>query len=507
MPLSEAGLHLRRLGVQMSSPVFVRDSQGTPLMPTSAAYARRLLQQGKAQWVPHHAFPVIQLTHSIQQPTLRPILIGIAIRLHAADLYLIAEGEQAALPLLHTIVDLRTDLPERLRRRAAHRKRRRSRARYRSPRRHGRPFKLRRPSMLRSRWAREMYNSRRTTPMSTRHSSPTMHWRAQAITRVIRALQALMPISHAVILSPAELRGPQGISSAELRQQLIDTYGHLDAAGNRCPMCAYCLTTEGQIEAEHIIPRSRGGTDGWQNRVLACAACNARKGNRLPEEADMPLRFPLHSEPASPNRAGSYARATGRALIESLRALRLPTRLLHQVDDPRNGSPAALYPELLKVWEASDSVPTTVAKPISRPSKQVFAGRNYPLATRLRPGMVRLGSTIRRRVQVNRALVIETVKTRRAVRIIGANEPVPADAAQVIRLGALCEGLRSEQHVVGIVAALHTAGRLTLLVPENAGSIGINWRRVVISPRRHLRILSTDPIIFLPLPARDDRTG
>ncbi|NNJ11567.1 hypothetical protein EKD04_014615 [Chloroflexales bacterium ZM16-3] len=476
-------------------------------MPTSAAYARRLLQQGKAQWVPHHAFPVIQLTHAIQQPTLRPILIGVAIHLNAANLYLIAEGEQAALPLLHTIVDLRTDLPTRLRRRAAHRKRRRNRARYRAPRKHGRPFKLRRPSMLRSAWSQQVHRGRQPTPMRVRHLSHTIRWRSQAIMRVICALQKLLPISHAIILSPAELRGPQEMSGTALRQLLIDTYGQIDTAGNRHPMCAYCLTTEGRIEAEHIIPRSRGGTDGWQNRVLACAACNARKGNRLPEEADMPLRIPLHSEPASPNRAGSYARATGRALIESLRVLGLPTRLLHQADDPRTHWPVALYPELLKIWETSDSVAKAVAKPISRPSKQVFTGRNYPLDTKLRPGMVRLGSAIRRRVQVNRAIVIEIAKTRRAVRIIGANEPIPASATQVIMLGALCEGLRREQRVVGIVAALHTAGRLTLLVPENAGSTGVNWRRVVISPRRHLRILSTDPIIFLPLPTRDDHAS
>jgi len=487
----------------MSSPVFVHDNQGTPLMPTSAAYARRLLQQGKAQWVPHHAFPVIQLTHSIQQPTLRPILIGVDIHLNAAELYLIAEGEQVALPLLHTIVDLRTDLPTRLRRRAAHRKRRRSRVRYRAPRTYGQPFKLRRPSMLRSVWARQVRRGRSAVPFGMRRVSPTMQWRAQAISRVIRALQTLLPISHAVILSSTDLRGPQSADAATLRQLLINTYGQLDADGNRRPMCAYCLTTEGRIEAEHIIPRGRGGTDGWQNRVLACAACNARKGNRLPEEADMPLRIPLRSEPASPNRAGIYARTTGRSLIESLKAMGLPTRLIHQADDPRANWPVGLYLNLVKISQTSGSVPTTIAKPISRPSKQVFSGRNYPLATELRPVLVRVGGAIRRRIQVNRALTIVTTKTRRAVRAISADEPLPDGKAQIIKLGMLCEGLRRKQHIVGIVAAIHTAGRLTLLVPVTAGPTGVVWRRVVISPRRHLRILSTNSVIFLPLPTRD----
>ncbi|HOS03612.1 MAG TPA: HNH endonuclease, partial [Candidatus Hydrogenedentes bacterium] len=29
--------------------------------------------------------------------------------------------------------------------------------------------------------------------------------------------------------------------------------------------------------------------DSWENLVVACLACNVRKGNRTPEEAGMPL--------------------------------------------------------------------------------------------------------------------------------------------------------------------------------------------------------------------------
>lgn len=35
---------------------------------------------------------------------------------------------------------------------------------------------------------------------------------------------------------------------------------------------------------EHIIPLSRGGTNGPENIVLACAKCNLRKGAKLPSE-------------------------------------------------------------------------------------------------------------------------------------------------------------------------------------------------------------------------------
>jgi 5-methylcytosine-specific restriction endonuclease McrA len=41
---------------------------------------------------------------------------------------------------------------------------------------------------------------------------------------------------------------------------------------------------------DHVLPRSRGGRDTWENVVAACATCNGRKGSRTPEEAGLALR-------------------------------------------------------------------------------------------------------------------------------------------------------------------------------------------------------------------------
>ena len=38
---------------------------------------------------------------------------------------------------------------------------------------------------------------------------------------------------------------------------------------------------------DHVIPRSRGGGDTWENIVTACVKCNIKKGNRTPKEAKM----------------------------------------------------------------------------------------------------------------------------------------------------------------------------------------------------------------------------
>ena len=55
--------------------------------------------------------------------------------------------------------------------------------------------------------------------------------------------------------------------------------------------CQYCGETPGRhlLTVDHVIPRSRGGTHGWENLVTACTRCNQQKGSLLPEEAQMQL--------------------------------------------------------------------------------------------------------------------------------------------------------------------------------------------------------------------------
>ena len=55
-----------------------------------------------------------------------------------------------------------------------------------------------------------------------------------------------------------------------------------------------CLYCGGEREAhelnyDHVIPRSRGGSTNWENIVSACYECNSKKGDRTPQEAGMPL--------------------------------------------------------------------------------------------------------------------------------------------------------------------------------------------------------------------------
>lgn len=56
-------------------------------------------------------------------------------------------------------------------------------------------------------------------------------------------------------------------------------------------LCLYCgrQLTRYQLTRDHVVPRSQGGKDIWENVVSACLPCNTRKGGRTPAQAHMPL--------------------------------------------------------------------------------------------------------------------------------------------------------------------------------------------------------------------------
>ncbi len=58
--------------------------------------------------------------------------------------------------------------------------------------------------------------------------------------------------------------------------------------GSMCQYCGKKFPTS-ELSLDHVIPRSRGGGDSWENLVCACTNCNARKADKTPEEARMRL--------------------------------------------------------------------------------------------------------------------------------------------------------------------------------------------------------------------------
>jgi 5-methylcytosine-specific restriction endonuclease McrA len=57
---------------------------------------------------------------------------------------------------------------------------------------------------------------------------------------------------------------------------------------NRCQYCGRQFP-RAELNLDHIVPRSKGGTSTWENVVCSCHRCNRMKGGRTPSEANMRL--------------------------------------------------------------------------------------------------------------------------------------------------------------------------------------------------------------------------
>jgi len=58
--------------------------------------------------------------------------------------------------------------------------------------------------------------------------------------------------------------------------------------GNRCQYTGQLLKPE-EGSLDHVLPRSRGGKDTWENLVWSSKEVNTRKADRLPHEAGLKL--------------------------------------------------------------------------------------------------------------------------------------------------------------------------------------------------------------------------
>jgi len=89
-----------------------------------------------------------------------------------------------------------------------------------------------------------------------------------------------------------------------------DTYAyqqasrHIRATATHCWLCHEPFTPDDPATADHIIPRSQGGTDAMDNLRAAHLSCNSRRGaTRAPSEISnydvspsMPRKFSRVSE-------------------------------------------------------------------------------------------------------------------------------------------------------------------------------------------------------------------
>lgn len=238
--------------------VFVQAPTGKPLMPTTPRRARLWLKAKRAWVVCREPF-TIQLRFETSAYT-QPVTIGVDTGSQTVGLAATANREV----VFQAEMRLRSDISGKLTQRRQYRRTRRSRkTRYRGP-----------------RWT----NRRRKAGWL----APSLRAKAEATVKAVRFLASLLPIRQINVeigsFDTQKMQNPEvcGVSyqQGQLQGYLVREY--LLAKWQR--QCAYCQTSGVPLQVEHLIPRSRGGSDRASNLVIACAACNKQKGSRTAEE-------------------------------------------------------------------------------------------------------------------------------------------------------------------------------------------------------------------------------
>ena len=142
--------------------------------------------------------------------------------------------------------------------------------------------------------------------------APTLRSRVDSTRSWVARLRHWAPVTAASVqlgrydtqaLQGPEIRGVEyqhgTLLGYEVREYLLEKFGH---------RCVYCggLSRDPVLNIDHVVPRSRGGTDRVSNLALACRSCNEAKDDRPPEEWAARLAR-LHSPLAVARTAGCAA--------------------------------------------------------------------------------------------------------------------------------------------------------------------------------------------------------
>lgn len=155
--------------------------------------------------------------------------------------------------------------------------------------------------------------------------APSLMSRVYNITTWVSRLSRLIPITaismelvrfDTQIMQNAEISGveyQQGeLAGYEVREYLLEKWGR---------HCVYCGVKDVPLEIEHIVPKSRGGSNRVSNLTLACQDCNQKKGTKTAAEFGHPE---VQAKAKTPLKDAAAVNATRWKLFEALKAFGLP---------------------------------------------------------------------------------------------------------------------------------------------------------------------------------------
>jgi 5-methylcytosine-specific restriction endonuclease McrA len=286
--------------------VFVLDQHKHPLMPCSEKRARLLLSRQRA--VVHRVMPfTIRLKdRCVQNSHFQPVALKLdpGSKTTGMALVRVEQTEQGEIHHSLHLAELSHrggEIHKRMGKRAGYRRRRRSaNLRYRPAR-----FQNRRrkegwlPPSLRSR-------VKNVLTWATRYQRwlPLTRIEVEQVKFDLALLQN--PEIEGVTYQRGELAG------WECRAYLLEKFGR---------RCVYCAKQEVPFEIDHVLPKSRVGTDRISNLVLSCHECNQAKGNQTAAEFGYPE---VEKQARIPLKDAGAVNATRFALVECLNRLGLP---------------------------------------------------------------------------------------------------------------------------------------------------------------------------------------
>jgi 5-methylcytosine-specific restriction endonuclease McrA len=272
----------RNFEVTQMQRVLVVDKNKQPLMPCHPARARELLNKGKAAI--YRRFPFTIMLREREGGAVQPVTFKVDPGSKITGIALVADFKRGqrliwAAELTHRGQQIKNAL---LSRRALRRGRRARHTRYRAVRflNRRRPAGWLPPSLM------SRVDNITTWAKRLGRFSPLTSISLELVKFDTQALQN--PEISGVEYQQGELMG------YEVREYLLEKWGR---------KCAYCGVDGVLLEVEHIIPKSRGGSNRVSNLCLACHECNQKKSNLTAAEFGHPqvqavAQKPLHDATA-----------------------------------------------------------------------------------------------------------------------------------------------------------------------------------------------------------------
>jgi 5-methylcytosine-specific restriction endonuclease McrA len=250
---------------RMKSPnmVFVLDTNRKPLAPCHSAVARKLLKRRKASIFKRYPFTII-LNKEVKEDNKQEFRLKIDYGSRYTGLAILQNNNVLWMGQINHRTNIKSNLDSR---RIYRHKRRNKKLRYREVR---------------------FLNRKKNKGWIP----PSLESRVNNIRTWVNRLQKVIPLTHISYENckfDTQLMKSPEISSVEYQQGVLQGYEvreYLLEKYNR--KCCYCGKENTPLEVEHIIPKSRGGTNRIDNLCLACHDCNNAKGNMTAEEFGYP---------------------------------------------------------------------------------------------------------------------------------------------------------------------------------------------------------------------------